>query len=304
LRSKNEFVTILAKTHLAAHNVNGVTINHFANKTIRRGKCPQGWIVVDEISMVDVACWAQLTKLAFCEVKWILVGDFDQYLPINDRWCGQPLTKGFEGSSLLHTMVQGNRCHLTHNHRSDPTLFDFCGSLCPTGFRSNMPIAEMVAAARQHFPATTRKADYNLCISHAKRRRLNFESNLRKGLFLKAPPSKQANAPQNMFLQIGLKVMCICEGKRGRLYNHAFFTVAGLSSNSVTLEDEVGTFEIKHEEAAKLLRLTYGLTYASVEGMTLPGVLRLHDVSHSRMCWRKLNVGLSRGTAFNLVECQ
>jgi ABC-type multidrug transport system fused ATPase/permease subunit len=40
LRSKNEFVTILAKTHLAAHNVNGVTINHFANKTIRMGEMP------------------------------------------------------------------------------------------------------------------------------------------------------------------------------------------------------------------------------------------------------------------------
>ena len=46
-------MTVLAKTHLAAHNVSGLTINHFANKTIRRGKAPTGWIVVDEISMVD-----------------------------------------------------------------------------------------------------------------------------------------------------------------------------------------------------------------------------------------------------------
>ena len=252
--------------------------------------------------MVDVACWVQLTKLAFCEIKWILVGDFAQYLPINDRWCGQAMTKGFKDSSLLHSMTQGNICHLTHNHRSDPQLFDFCKSLCPNGFRSHMPISEMVAQARIQFPKTARKADYNLCISHAKRRRLNHESNLNSGLFLKAAPSKQANAPQNMWLQPGLKMMCICEGKRGRLYNHAFFTIVAISANTVTLQDNIGTFEIKHEEAAKVLRLTYALTYASIEGMTLAGIVRLHDSNHARMCWRKLNVGLSRGTAAELVE--
>ena len=31
LREKGERVTVLAKTHLAAHNVGGITINHYAN---------------------------------------------------------------------------------------------------------------------------------------------------------------------------------------------------------------------------------------------------------------------------------
>ena len=103
--------------------------------------------------MVDVACWAQLCKLAFCGLKWILIGDFNQYQPINDRWCGQPLAnKSFEHSSLLHTMAGGNSCRLTHNHRSDQRLFDFCGSLCPGGSR-RWPIKEMVAAARAAVPS-------------------------------------------------------------------------------------------------------------------------------------------------------
>ena len=38
---KSERVTVLAKTHLAAHNVGGLTINHFANKTVRWGNTPQ-----------------------------------------------------------------------------------------------------------------------------------------------------------------------------------------------------------------------------------------------------------------------
>jgi hypothetical protein len=39
-----------------------------------------------------------------------------------------------------------------------------------------------------------------------------------------------------------------------------------------------------------------------VQGLTLQGRVRLHDVDHPRMCWRKLNVGLSRGTRSDLVE--
>jgi len=212
------------------------------------------------------------------------------------------LNKTFEYSSLLHTMAGGNSCRLTQNHRSDQRLFDFCGSLCPGGSRSHLPIKEMVAAARAEFPATKRRADTSLCISHAKRRRLNTEFNLKEGLFLKSPPSKQANAPQDMWLQPGLRVFCVCEGKRGRLFNHAFFTVAALGESTVTLEDDLGTFEIKHEEAARVLRLTSALTFASIEGMTLPGIVRLHDGDHPRFDWRKLFVGLSRGTAANNVE--
>ena len=151
-------------------------------------------------------------------------------------------------------------------------------------------------------PSDEARADTSLCISHAKRRRLNKESNLKEGLFLKAPPSKQANAPQDMWLQPGLRVMCICEGKRGRLYNHAFFTVAALGDSTVSLTDDLGTFEIKHEEAARVLRLTFALTFASIEGMTIPGSLRLHDGDHPRFDWKKLFVGLSRGTAANDVE--
>ena len=72
--------------------------------------------------------------------------------------------------------------------------------------------------------------------------------------------------------------------------------MAALGEHTVSLADDLGTFEIKHEEAARVLRLTFALTFASIEGMTIPGILRLHDGDHPRFDWRKLDVGLSRGT--------
>ena len=78
--------------------------------------------------------------------------------------------------------------------------------------------------------------------------------------------------------------------------------MAALGESTVKLEDSLGTFEIKHEEAATVLRLTFALTFASCEGMTIPGILRLHDGDHPRFDWRKLFVGISRGTGADDVE--
>ena len=118
------------------------------------------------------------------------------------------MTTSFEFSSLLHAMAGEYHCRLAHNHRNDPRLFEFCGSLCPGGSRSLLPIRDMVAAAREEFPATKYRADTNLCTAHSKRRRLNKDSNLKEGLFLKA--------------------MAICDQRRSRIFNHAFLTVAAL----------------------------------------------------------------------------
>ena len=80
---------------------------------------------------------------------------------------------------------------------------------------------------------------------------------------------------------------------------HAFFTVSALGEHTVSLEDELGTLS---EEAAKVLRLTFALTYASIEGVAHPGILRLHDGGHPKFDCRKLFDGLFRGTAANDVE--
>ena len=107
------------------------------------------------------------------------------------------------------------------------------------------------------------------------------------------------DAPQNMWLRPSLRVMCICEGKKDIQTRLLHSGRAG--RDHPDLQDDLGTFETKQEEAAKV-RLTFALTFASIEGMTLPGTLKIHDGSHPRFDWRKLFVGLSRGTSTNDVE--
>ena len=118
-----------------------------------------------------------VSKLAFCGTKFILVGDWNQYKAINDRWCGQPAERSAENSSLLWSMAGGNMCILTHNHRSDPKIFDFCASICPGGSHADLTLLEQVATAKKNFPVTKRKADHSLVISHVKRRQNDADMN-------------------------------------------------------------------------------------------------------------------------------
>ena len=58
---------------------------------------------------------------------------------------------------------------------------------------------------------------------------------------------------------------------------------------------------LTHEQAVQSLRLCYALTYASCQGLTLPGVVRL-DTKSDHFTLKHLYVGLSRATAADLVE--
>ena len=60
--------------------------------------------------------------------------------------------------------------------------------------------------------------------------------------------------------------------------------------------------KLGREQVCKCTRLAHCLCYASVQGLTLPGVLRLEDSDWLLFCLRKLYVGISRATAAEKVE--
>ena len=55
-------------------------------------------------------------------------------------------------------------------------------------------------------------------------------------------------------------------------------------------------------QAIRSLRLSYAITYASCQGLTLPGAVRLDDTDNEHFGTRHLYVGSSRATAHTLLE--
>ena len=132
---------------------------------------------------------------------------------------------------------------------------------------------------------------------------MNLQLKPRNAVLLKAPTTKQANAPQDGYFWPGMRLVGCLDTKRGLLYNGGWYEIKACDHKVFRLMTENGSdLEISAQEAMAKLRMTWALTYACVQGLTLPGRVRLHDCLHTRMDWRKLNVGLSRGTRSDLVE--
>ena len=73
----------------------------------------------------------------------------------------------------------------------------------------------------------------------------------------------------------------------------------GLTEDEVCLSSGA---KLGREQVCKCTRLAHCLCYASVQGLTLPGVVRLEDTDSPMFCLRKLYVGISRATAAEKVE--
>ena len=139
-------------------------------------------------------------------------------------------------------------------------------------------------------------------ISHDKRKKINRERNLQDkpedAIFLRAPKvTGQGNAPQNMWIWKGLRLLGAggkCSCPKG-----VFYEIAECTNDLVKLK---GGEELTHDECVKCLRLSYAITYASSQGLTLPGIVRLDDTANRHFTIKHAYVGVSRCTSSALLE--
>ena len=187
---------------------------------------------------------------------------------------------------------------LKENKRSDPPLFEFY-----TGLRCGTPeamgVTEALALAMRLFPGTKEGADYTLTISHNRRVQVNAWRNRtlapEGAIMLRAPLATRAgNRPQDMWVWPGLQLM----GAGGKCLKGLFITVTSVSAETVELSNGL---TLTHDAAVRCLRLTHALCYAAVQGLTLPGRVRL-ETSGPHFTLKHLYVGSSRATAASLLE--
>ena len=62
--------------------------------------------------------------------------------------------------------------------------------------------------------------------------------------------------------------------------------------------------KLGREQVCKFTRLAHCLCYASVQGLTLPNLVRLAGTDSPVFCLRKLYVGISRATSVQVVEVE
>jgi hypothetical protein len=230
-------------------------------------------------------------------VQFVLLGDFRQFPAICATWSTASLPDdALRKSDLVFELAGGNRIELTENRRSDPKIFNFISSL-RIDEPDEKPLCLAVAEARQLFPATSARANFTLVMSHKRRIEINAYCNQMERverasddaveISVTTKHSIDNNVPQIMWLWPGHKV------QKG-----IFTKVKACDKEKVVLDNDL---TLTHSQVCQSLRLSYAITYASCQGLTLQGRVRLETQS-GHLTTRHLYVGISRATSSDLVE--
>jgi hypothetical protein len=299
LRAQGLKVECMAKTHVAAQRIQGVTCDHWVRRHVLNGHSEAQVLWVDEVFQVDVAVLAQLNKLTRTNTRFLLTGDPHQFEPLANSWRGCAVGPGrLENSRLLRHLAGGHRLTLTVCLRSDVRLFSFYASLV----HGERPLAECIAAAREQF-GLRGHAEHNLVISHRRRvsinRRLNRAAKPAEGAVWVpvALVRSDMNEAQSMWLWPGLRMLGCCHAERDGLRNGVTYTLEAVDAEGVTIAGQ----RVPMEVVKRHLRLAHCQTYASCQGTEFTGTLRLWDAESPHFTRRHLYVGLSRARAATAV---
>ena len=99
---------------------------------------------------------------------------------------------------------------------------------------------------------------------------------------------------QSMWVWPGMRLI----GGGGFCLKGVFVTVEDVTEEFVTIS---GGQKLTHADAVRSLRLCSALTYASVQGLTLKGVVRL-ETDSLNFTLKHLYIGVSRAVCSSLVE--
>ena len=204
-----------------------------------------------------------------------------------DSWAGQPISAPLEHSQLALDLAGGHRHELTENMHSDPGVFDFVKWL-QVGEPDAPALEEAKARARELFPAKPGWPEMTLVISHARRVAVNAAANRA----LQPPGAKL------LVLETGVEIALAPESQLQSPQNRAqnvFVAVTEVEPEHVRLDN------VKQQELLRATRLSHAVTYASCQGLTLQGRVRL-DLGSVHLSLRHLYVGASRATSSDLLE--
>ena len=299
LREAGHRVVCTALTHVASRVIQGQTLASFIYRYILNGSFT-GWLVVDEISLLGVSVLNHIVMLTQSNVRFILMGDMFQLHCPCDVWAGKTIEdNGLDTSRLLHILSGGNVIHLTKCRRSSGGLFEFYTSLYPTGSLGNLPVHEMVQIAKRTFPRQKRLAQWNLCISHAKRQTVN------KLLWDSSPKDEVLDCKLSDEIVDGVFVGAKLIGNTTSksIIHGAFYVVLSWNATHVQLRDSETEEEAEVTiSQMKCFRLGWAITYAAVQGRTLRDSTRLFDTGHKFFTARHLAMGLGRVVHPKLID--
>ena len=206
---------------------------------------------------------------------------------------------------------------MTTCHRSD---------LAHVAWYSSVPLMDLEVAlpeARARFPVDDQPADWNLVISHYRRKEINanlqaaatraymanggvdnvVEIEVEDDVETKSKKRTSLNRAQSYTLWPGTRLIG-SDNEHKSVVNGALLDVTGLEGDDVQIKDiETNEeFTMSVAQVTKHTRLRWAVTYPAIQGRTLEGTVRLWDTDSRHFTLAALYIGTSRATDGSLVS--
>lgn len=235
----------LAPTRKAASHIGGKTIHKFYmnlalsnnyEKKILQSLQHTDYIFVDEISMVKEVFYRFFTMLKRYapQLKFIIVGDFDQLPPVNDEYKGN-----YSESWALYHLCDGQRLRLEKCRRSDDKVFRLYN-----GVRLGTEEIDI----SQFEPEPETQTRLNIAYSHETRKRVNAKcmEHFREGRpFLTSEANHMNPKTQKTQIYEGMPIVAWKNDARKGLENSAIYTVRNIDEAANIFTIEVGEPEVR-----------------------------------------------------------
>ena len=304
LTEKNISFTSLAPTNKACRIINGKTIHKFIGSHTRTSLLSMNckYIFIDEISMVPEKFYKFFIVLKTLrpDIIFIISGDFEQLLPVNDR-IGEC---DYKASPALHELCDGRRLCLNKCRRANSDLFDLCDP------------ANISKIQKSQFG--TAFASRHICFTNKKRMEVNekmmntFIKNFQDVQRAKkqklgevieiARSSCDANS-QDLKLMKGMPIIAkkTCDSDKYSFANNETFTIEKVNSEIITIiNDEAETQDIPVEEFIHLFYIAFCITTHKSQGESYNFPYTIHQ--WSQFSDRMKYVALTRSTDIKFIN--
>ena len=296
--------TSLAPTNKACRIINGKTIHKFigCNSRTTLLDTKTKVIFIDEISMVAEKFYKFFIVLKALrpDIIFIISGDFEQLLPVNDR-VGEC---DYKASPALHELCDGRRLCLTKCRRANSDLFDLCDP-------ANIPNIQ-----KSQFGSAF--ASRHICFTNKKRMEVNekmmntFIKNFQDvqrakkqklGVVIEIEKSSCDANSQNLKLMKGMPIIAkkTCDNDDYSFANNETFKIENVNSEAITIiNDEAETQEIPTLEFANLFYIAFCITTHKSQGESYDFPYTIHQ--WSQFSDRMKYVALTRSTDIKFIN--
>ena len=198
-------------------------------------------------------------------IKFIIVGDFNQLKPVNDR-----INVQYKNSLALFELCQGNRLQLSTCRRSDNVLFNMCKfknimNVQKSTFKNQMCLKNIAYLHVTRIKINEKLMKERVKKYHKKKDIIRLE----KSIF--DPHS------QNVILCPNTPIISKINNMDLNIINNECFTINKIVDDNINISNDVKELVIHKDDFQKFFYVAYCITIHSSQGETFTEPYTIHD---------------------------